>query len=74
MGIAFDEKENAILFRFTDQGIPFDPLAKPDPDVTLNAKEREIGGLGIYMMKKMMDEVSYSYEHGHNILTMKKKL
>lgn len=74
MGIAFDEKENEILFRFTDQGIPFDPLAKPDPDVTLNAKEREIGGLGIYMMKKMMDEVSYSYEHGHNILTMKKKL
>lgn len=73
MGIAFDEKENAILFRFTDQGIPFDPLAKPDPDVTLNAKEREIGGLGIYMMKKTMDEVSYSYENGQNILTMKKK-
>ena len=57
-----------------DGGIPFNPLEKPDPDVTLSAEERKIGGLGIYMMKKTMDEVSYAYEKGENILTMVKKI
>ena len=74
IGIAFEENNKEVIFRFTDQGIPFDPLAKPDPDVTAGADEREIGGLGIFMMKKTMDEVSYRYENERNILTMKKKL
>ena len=61
-----------VTFRLADSGIPFNPLAKPDPDITLSAKERKIGGLGIYMMKKTMDEAVYEYTSGENILTMKK--
>ena len=59
---------------FIDQGIPYDPLAKADPDVTLSAEERQIGGLGIFMVKKSMDDVRYEYLDGHNILTLKKGL
>ncbi|MBR1438492.1 MAG: ATP-binding protein [Synergistaceae bacterium] len=57
---------------FTDSGTPYNPLAKPDPDVTLPAEEREIGGLGIYMVKKSMDEVEYQYRDGCNVFTMRK--
>ena len=57
---------------FIDRGVPYDPLAKPDPDVTLSAEERVIGGLGIFMVKKTMDEVKYEYLDGCNILTIKK--
>ena len=53
---------------FSDSGVPFNPLAKPDPDITLNAEEREIGGLGIYLTKKFMDTVSYEYKDGMNCL------
>lgn len=74
IGIAFEENKEEAVFRFTDQGIPFDPLSKTDPDVTAGAEEREIGGLGIFMMKKTMDEVTYCYEKESNVLTMKKKL
>ena len=55
-----------------DSGIPYDPLAKPDPDVTLSAKERAIGGLGIFMSKKLMDDIIYQYADEKNILTIKK--
>ena len=72
--ISFDEKEREVTFRLSDQGIPFDPLKKPDPDVTLSAGEREIGGLGIFITKKTMDMVTYAYENGENILTMMKKI
>ena len=57
---------------FLDSGVPFDPLAKEDPDVTLSAEEREIGGLGIFMTKKTMDGVRYEYKDGQNILTLRK--
>ena len=63
-----------VSITFTDHGVPYDPLKKPDPDVTLSAEERQIGGLGIYMVKKSMDDISYSYEDGKNILTIKKNL
>ena len=63
-----------VFIRFIDQGVPFDPLEKPDPDVTLSAEERKIGGLGIYMVKKSMDEVSYEYKDGSNVLTIRKDL
>ena len=66
--------EGRITIRFKDQGIPFDPLAKEDADVTLSAEEREIGGLGIYMVKEMMDGVDYKYENGSNILTIHKMM
>ena len=74
LGIGFDEKSREITFRMTDKGIPFDPLKKPDPDITLSAEEREIGGLGIFITKKTMDTVTYAYENGENILTMIKKI
>ena len=74
LGIGFDEESREITFRMTDKGTPFDPLKKPDPDITLSAEEREIGGLGIFITKKTMDSVSYAYENGENVLTMIKKI
>ena len=74
LGIGFDEENRTIIFRMTDKGVPFDPLQKPDPDITLSAEEREIGGLGIFIAKKTMDSLSYSYENGENILTMIKTI
>ncbi len=63
-----------VTITFVDHGIPYDPLAKDDPDVTLPADEREIGGLGIFMTKKLMDDVVYEYKDGSNILRLVKKL
>ena len=63
---------SGVILRFIDSGVPYDPLAGEDPDTTLSAEERQIGGLGIYMVKKSMDEVSYEYRDGKNILTIKK--
>ena len=74
LSIALSEKDSTVTFRISDRGIPFDPLQKPDPDITLSADEREIGGLGILITKKTMDTVSYAYENGQNILTMTKKI
>ena len=74
LGIGFDEQNRNIIFRMSDKGVPFDPLKKPDPDITLSADEREIGGLGIFITKKTMDSVEYVYENGENILTMIKKI
>ncbi|MBQ7064270.1 MAG: ATP-binding protein [Firmicutes bacterium] len=59
---------------FMDRGIPYDPLAKEDPDVTLSAEQRRIGGLGIFMTKQVMDEVEYEYKDGWNVFTMRKIL
>ena len=64
----------AVSITFIDSGIPYDPLAKPDPDITLEAEKRSIGGLGIYMVKKSMDEVRYTYHEGQNQLTLRKLL
>ena len=72
--IGFDSQSRAITFRMTDRGVPFDPLSKPDPDITLSAEDREIGGLGIFIAKKTMDSLAYAYENGENILTMIKKI
>ena len=64
----------AVVITFIDNGVPYDPLAKTDPDTTLSAEEREIGGLGIYMVKKSMDEITYDYKDGQNILKIKKHI
>ncbi|MDD3340488.1 MAG: ATP-binding protein, partial [Lachnospiraceae bacterium] len=56
------------VITFIDRGIPYNPLARKDPDVTLSAEDRKIGGLGIYMVKKSMDAISYEYVNGQNIL------
>lgn len=63
-----------VTIQFQDQGVPFNPLAKEDADITLSARERQIGGLGILMVKKSMDAVRYSYEDGKNILTIQKNI
>ena len=63
-----------VEITFTDSGVPYDPTKKEDPDVTLSIEEREIGGLGIFMVKKSMDEMAYEYRDGCNILTITKYL
>ncbi|MBO5758292.1 MAG: SpoIIE family protein phosphatase, partial [Clostridia bacterium] len=74
LGIGFDSLSREISFIMTDKGTPFDPLKKPDPDITLSADEREIGGLGIFIAKKTMDSIAYAYENGKNVLKMIKKI
>lgn len=68
------EEPLSVVITFIDQGVPYDPLAKLDPDVTLSAEEREVGGLGIYIVKKSMDEITYEYKEGRNILRIRKEL
>lgn len=74
LAMDFDPERRTVTFQVSDRGIPFNPLSKPDPDITLPAEQRQIGGLGIYMVKKSMDRVDYRYENGQNILTMQKLL
>lgn len=68
------EDPTRVELTFIDQGKHFNPLEKDDPDVNLSAEEREIGGLGIFMVKKLMDDVSYEYKDGKNILTIIKNI
>ena len=68
------ENPMAVVISFIDNGIPYDPLAKADPNVSLPADERQIGGLGIFMVKKSMDEINYEYKNGQNVLTIKKHI
>ena len=72
--IEITEDPKKVMITITDSGIPFDPTAKTDPDVTLSAQERQIGGLGIYMVKKSMDSMDYRYEDGKNIVSITKTL
>lgn len=65
--------QGQALIRLEDEGIPFDPLRKADPDLSLDAQQRQIGGLGIFMVKKSMDQVAYIREEGRNKLTMVKR-
>ena len=67
-------KDGRATLRFSDNGRPYDPTEKPDPDTTQSAEKREVGGLGIFMVKKLMDEVTYEYADGSNILTLVKSL
>ena len=62
----------SVEITFIDSGTPYDPLKKEDPDVTLSADKRPIGGLGIFMVKKSMDDMIYEYKDGQNCLTIKK--
>ena len=63
-----------VILTFSDHGVPFNPLEKAAPNVKLSAEEREIGGLGIFLVRKTMDAISYEYKDGMNILTIKKQL
>ena len=71
--IRVEAQEGEAEITFIDSGIPYDPLAREDPDVTLPAEERQIGGLGIFMVKNTMDGMSYENKDGKNILTLTKK-
>lgn len=64
----------SVIITFIDHGMPYDPLKTEDPDTTLSADDRKIGGLGIFLVKKTMDDITYEYKDGQNILTIKKKL
>lgn len=74
IGCRVELEPPSITIQFRDWGKPFNPLAKQDADITLSAEDRQIGGLGIYMVKNSMDAVDYKYEDGQNILTIRKNL
>ena len=67
------EAPRRAVVTLTDSGVPYDPLQKEDPDVTLSAEERGIGGLGIFIVKQSMDEMTYAYEDGRNVVTIVKR-
>lgn len=74
--VSLKEKQDPhrIVLRFVDEGVPYNPLTKEDPDVSLDAESRDIGGLGVFMVKKIMDDVSYKYKNDKNILTLVKNI
>ena len=72
--VAFSDAPRTVTLTFLDSGKPFDPFKKGEPDVTLSAEEREIGGLGIYMTKKAVDAYSYDFQDGQNKLTLVKRI
>lgn len=72
--VEFTDAPLSVIITFIDSGKAYDPLRNEDPDITLSAEERDIGGLGIYMVKKSMDEVTYEYRDSRNILKIKKNL
>ncbi len=72
--VGVEKDPMAVVITFIDNGVPYDPLAAADPDTTLSAEDREIGGLGIFLVKKTMDDVVYEYKNGQNILTIKKNI
>ena len=72
LSVGITDEPRSIVLTFEDQGKPYNPLAKDDPDVTLSVDKRRIGGLGIFLTKKTMDNVSYEYRDGRNILKLTK--
>ena len=72
ISVVIDYAVRKIKVVFKDSGVRFDPLSKKDPDITLPARERKIGGLGIFMAKKLMDNISYEYVDNKNVLTIEK--
>ncbi len=68
------ENPTRISITFIDGGTPYNPLEQPEPDITMSIEERQIGGLGIFVVKKSMDDVQYKYENGQNIMTIVKLL
>ena len=72
--VEVSEAPISVIITFMDHGMPYDPLQKEDPDITLSAEERGTGGLGIFMVKKTMDEITYEYKDGQNILRIRKDI
>lgn len=74
VGTSLDHNSLVLTVELRDAGVPFNPLDLPDPDINLPAEDRKIGGLGIFLCKKMMDDIRYRYEDGNNVLTMTKRI
>ncbi len=72
--VDFDEAERIVSITLIDSGSPFNPLLTKEPDVTMSAEERQIGGLGIFLVRKTMDALEYHFQDGHNILTFRKRI
>ena len=72
--MSYDAGTGEVSLVFMDSGVPYDPLKKEDPDVNLPAEERAIGGLGIFLVKKTMDDMRYEYRDGRNCLTLVQKI
>lgn len=72
--VEVEQEPLSVIITFIDGGKPYDPLKALDPDTTLSAEERKVGGLGIFLVKKTMDGISYEYKDGKNILTIKKNI
>jgi anti-sigma regulatory factor (Ser/Thr protein kinase) len=68
------DRPPAVTLTFRDRGLPYNPLAREDPDVSSLAEDRQIGGLGVFLTKQFMDELRYEYRDGQNVLTLKKRL
>ena len=73
--VSIEEKQDprSVILRFIDAGKPFDPLSAPEPDLSLPIEDRPVGGLGIFLVRKTMDDVTYEYRDGKNILSIEKK-
>ena len=74
LSVSFDEKSSTVTFVVADRGVPFNPLEKSQPDITLSAENRDIGGLGIFITRKIMDDITYTCNNGKNVLTMIKRI
>ena len=74
VSVAANKETKVLMLSFADRGVAYNPLVKEDPDVTLSAEERQIGGMGIFMVKKLMDDITYEYVEGRNVLTVWKKI
>jgi len=74
VSVMVNKETKVLMLSFADSGVAYNPLVKEDPDVTLSAEERQIGGMGIFMVKKLMDDITYEYVEGRNVLTIWKKL
>ncbi len=72
--VEIEEAEHQVIITFKDRGKSFDPLSVAEPDTTLSIDERSVGGLGIFLVKKMMDTVNYTYSDSQNILEIRKHL
>lgn len=68
-----EEGQKEVVIRFQDEGAPYDPFARKDPDLTLPIEDRPVGGLGVYMVKQFMDDASHCYERGRNVTVIKKR-
>ncbi len=74
VSLSYDMEQQEVMIRFEDRGIPYDPLSKQDPDFDIPFEDRPVGGLGIFMVKRYMDQIDYQYENGCNVLILRKKL